>query len=60
MNCLFAIINLGGLFMAKRKNIPRGMPAYSDLINPTISALQSLGGSGNCIFQLKRDCAEMC
>lgn len=23
------------------------MPAYSDLINPTVAALQSLGGSGN-------------
>ena len=22
--------------MAKRKNIPQGMPAYSDLINPNI------------------------
>lgn len=32
--------------MAKRKNIPQGMPAYSDLINPTITALQNLGGSG--------------
>ena len=32
--------------MAKRKNIPHGMPAYSDLINPTITALQTLGGSG--------------
>ncbi len=32
--------------MARRKNIPEGMPAYSDLINPTITALQSLGGSG--------------
>jgi len=47
MSCLFAIFNLGGLIMAKRKNIPKGMPSYSDLINPTISALQSLGGSGN-------------
>lgn len=33
--------------MAKRKNIPKEMPAYSDLINPTLSALQELGGSGN-------------
>lgn len=33
--------------MAKRKNIPKEMPAYSDLINPTIAALQELGGSGN-------------
>lgn len=34
--------------MAKRRNdIPKGMPNYSDLINPTISALQKLGGSGN-------------
>lgn len=33
--------------MAKRKNIPNEMPAYSDLINPTILALQELGGSGN-------------
>lgn len=32
--------------MAKRKNIPKGMPNYSDLINPTITALQNLGGSG--------------
>lgn len=33
--------------MAKRKNIPKEMPAYSDLINPTLAALQELGGSGN-------------
>ena len=33
--------------MAKRRDIPKGMPAYSDLINPTIEALQNLGGSGN-------------
>lgn len=32
--------------MAKRKNIPKDMPNYSDLINPTITALQNLGGSG--------------
>lgn len=32
--------------MAKRKYMPHGMPAYSDLINPTITALQNLGGSG--------------
>lgn len=32
--------------MAKRKNIPHGMPDYSALINPTITALQVLGGSG--------------
>lgn len=29
----------------KRKDIPKGMPNYSDLINPTIEALQALGGS---------------
>lgn len=32
--------------MGKRKIFPAGMPSYSDLINPTIAALQSLGGSG--------------
>lgn len=32
--------------MSKRKNFPSGMPSYSDLINPTVTALQSLGGSG--------------
>lgn len=32
--------------MAKRKYMPHGMPAYIDLINPTITALQNLGGSG--------------
>ena len=32
--------------MAKKKYIPPNMPAYSDLINPTITALQNLGGSG--------------
>jgi restriction system protein len=32
--------------MSKKRNIPKGMPAYRDLINPTIMALQSLGGSG--------------
>lgn len=32
--------------MSKRKNFPSSMPSYSDLINPTITALQSLGGSG--------------
>lgn len=30
----------------KRKDIPKNMPSYSDLINPTISALQYLDGSG--------------
>lgn len=29
----------------RRKNIPRDMPNYSDLINPTLEALQALGGS---------------
>ena len=29
----------------RRKNIPKGMPNYSDLINPTLEALQVLGGS---------------
>ena len=29
----------------RRKNIPKGMPNYSDLINPTLEALQNLGGS---------------
>lgn len=29
----------------KRTNIPNGMPNYSDLINPTLDALQTLGGS---------------
>lgn len=29
----------------KRKDIPKGMPNYSDLINPTLEALQRLGGS---------------
>jgi len=33
--------------MPKRKNFPENMPAYSELINPTITALQNLGGSGN-------------
>lgn len=33
--------------MGKRRNFPKEMPAYSDLINPTITALQKLGGSGN-------------
>lgn len=33
--------------MSKRKNIPTGMPSFSDLINPTITALQNLGGSAN-------------
>ena len=33
--------------MKRRKDIPRGTPNYSDLINPTLSALQALGGSGN-------------
>lgn len=31
--------------MARRKDIPKGMPSYSNLINPTIEALQTLGGS---------------
>ncbi len=32
--------------MAGRRNdIPKGMPNYSDLINPTLEALQTLGGS---------------
>lgn len=31
--------------MAKRTDIPNGMPIYSDLINPTLAALQALGGS---------------
>ena len=29
----------------RRKDIPKGMPNYSDLINPTLEALQALGGS---------------
>ena len=29
----------------RRKDIPKGMPDYSDLINPTLVALQNLGGS---------------
>lgn len=29
----------------RRKDIPKGMPNYSDLINPTLEALQTLGGS---------------
>ena len=33
--------------MPKRKIFPKGMPDYSDLINPTITAMQKLGGSGN-------------
>ena len=33
--------------MSKRKNIPNNMPQYYELINPTISALQNLGGSGH-------------
>ena len=32
--------------MPRRKDIPKGMPNYSDLINPTLVALQELGGSG--------------
>ena len=30
-----------------RKSFPKGMPDFSALINPTITALQNLGGSGN-------------
>lgn len=33
--------------MPRRRNVPRGMPDYKDLINPTITALQNLGGSAN-------------
>lgn len=33
--------------MKKKRNFPKGMPAYSELINPTITALQALGGSAN-------------
>lgn len=33
--------------MRRRTDIPKGMPAYSDLINPTLNALQTLGGSAN-------------
>ena len=32
--------------MSKRIDIPKEMPSYRDLINPTITALQELGGSG--------------
>lgn len=33
--------------MPRRSDIPKGMPSYKDLINPTIEALQLLGGSGS-------------
>lgn len=33
--------------MSRRSDIPKGMPSYKDLINPTIEALQLLGGSGS-------------
>jgi restriction system protein len=33
--------------MSRRKNIPKNMPAIEELINPTVSVLQSLGGYGN-------------
>ena len=29
----------------RRKDVPKEMPNYSDLINPTLVALQNLGGS---------------
>lgn len=32
--------------MARRADIPKGMPTCNDLINPTITVLQKLGGSG--------------
>ena len=33
--------------MLQRKQFPKGMPTYDELINPTVFVLQSLGGSGN-------------
>lgn len=47
-NCynIYEYIEEDEIKMPRRKDIPKGMPNYSDLINPTLVALQELGGSG--------------